>query len=165
MEPQRHGFHVEIEMVKERLRQEEMQSTLFANEIKALKTQEQAPDQRPSQDTRTARNMSAAQPSPKPNDGTKSSNKRDEIDEIGDSQSPGSSQGQVDRSATPDPPSSSTNSRAKRRDYASVAASKTSKNPRTALDTSQLRSSYVKRKTIKSWFQARAVRTKNPLPS
>ena len=129
MEAQRHGFNVEIEMVKERLRQEEMQSALFANEIKALKAQKQAPDQRPSQDTPTARKMPAAQPSPKPNDGTKSRNKRDEIDKIGDSQSPGSSQGQVDISATPDPPSSSTNSRVKRRDYASVAASKPVKIP------------------------------------
>ncbi|MCJ1348444.1 hypothetical protein MMC31_006676, partial [Peltigera leucophlebia] len=129
MEAQRHGFNVEIEMAKERLRQEEMQSALFANEIKALKAQKQAPDQRPSQDTPTARNMPAAQASPKPNDGTKSRNKRDEIDEIGDSRSPGSSQGQVDISATPDPPSSSTNSRVKRRDYASVAVSKPVKIP------------------------------------
>ena len=85
MEAQRHGFNVEIEMVKETLRQEEMQSALFASEIKALKAQKQAPDQRPSQDTPTARNMPAGQPSSKPNGRTKSRNKRDEIDEIGDS--------------------------------------------------------------------------------
>ena len=93
MEAQRHGFNMEIEKVKERLRQEEMQSALFANKIKALKTQKQAPDQRTSQDTRTSRNVLAIQPSRKPNDGTKSRNKQDEIDEIGDSQSQGNSQG------------------------------------------------------------------------
>ena len=96
IEAQRHGFNMEIEKVKERLRQEKMQSALFANEIKALKTQKQAPDQRTSQDTPTARNVLAIQPSPKPNDGIKSRNKQDEIDEIGDSQSLGNSQGQVD---------------------------------------------------------------------
>ena len=49
MEAQRHGFNMEIEMLKERLRKEETQSALFANEIKALKTQKQAPAQQPSQ--------------------------------------------------------------------------------------------------------------------
>lgn len=91
-----------------------MQSALFTNKIKALKAQKQVPDQQPSQVTPTAKNMPTAQPSPKPNGGTKSCNKQDEIDEIGDSQNPGSFQGQVDISATPDPPSSNTNSRMKR---------------------------------------------------
>ena len=129
MEAQRHCFNIEIEKVKERLRQEEMQSLLFANKIKGLKTQKQAPDQRTSQDTPTAKNVLAIQPSLKPNDGIKSRNKQDEIDEIGDSQSPGNSQGQLDISATPDPPSSSMNPRVKRRDYVSAAASKPVKIP------------------------------------
>ena len=129
MEAQRHGFNMEIEKLNERLRQEEMQSALFANEIKALKTQKQAPDQRTSQDTSTARNMLAIKSSPKPNDGIKSRNKYDEIDEIGDSQSPENSQGQVDISATPDPPSFNMNLRVKKKDYASAAASKQVKIP------------------------------------
>ncbi len=57
IEPQRYSFNMEIEKVKERLRQEEMQSTLFANEIKPLKTQKQASDQHPSQDTPTEWNV------------------------------------------------------------------------------------------------------------
>lgn len=124
MEAQRHVFNMEIEMIKKRFWQEKMQSTLFTNKIKALKAQKQVPDQQPSQVTPTAKNMPTAQPSPKPNGGTKSCNKRDEIDEISDSQNPGSFQGQVDISATPDPPSSSTNFRIKRWDYSSVAVFK-----------------------------------------
>ena len=129
MEVQRYDFNMKIEKVKERLRQEEMQSALFANEIKALKTQKQASGQRTSQDTPTAMNLLAIQPSLKPNDGIKFRNKKDEIDEIGDSQKPGNSQGQIDISATPDPPSSSMNSRVKRRDYASASGSKPVKIP------------------------------------
>ncbi len=129
MEAQRHDFNMKIEKVKERLRQEEMQSALFANEIKPLKTQKQAPGQRTSQDTPTAMKVLAIQSSLKPNDGIKFRNKQDNIDEIGDSQSPGNSQGQVDISATPDPSSSSMNPHVKRRDYASAVRSKPVKIP------------------------------------
>ena len=48
---------------------------------------------------------------------------------MNDSQSPGNSKGQVDISATPDPPSSSINFRVKRQDYASATASKPVKIP------------------------------------
>lgn len=107
---QRHGFNIEIEMVKERFQQEEMQSTLFANEIKDLKAQKQALDQQPSQNTPIVKNIPATHPNPKPNNGTKCHNKRDEIDEISNSQSPRSSQGQVNISSTSDLSSSSINS-------------------------------------------------------
>lgn len=71
--------------------------------------------------------MPAAQPSPKSNSGTKHRNKQDEIDEIGNFQSPGSSQGQVDINVIPDLSNSNTNSHAKRRDYSSVVVSKSVK--------------------------------------
>lgn len=48
---QRHGLQMEIEGVKEKLHQVELQSTTLENQIKALKTQKQAPGQRPTQDT------------------------------------------------------------------------------------------------------------------
>lgn len=48
MEVQRHGFNVEIEMIKKRLWQEKMQFALFTNKIKALKAQKQVSDQQTS---------------------------------------------------------------------------------------------------------------------
>lgn len=88
MKMQKHSFKVEIEIVKKRLWKEEIQSALFAKKIKALKAQKQAINQQPSEDTPTAKNMLTAQPAPKSNYGIKSYNKQDEIDEIGNSQSP-----------------------------------------------------------------------------
>ena len=124
MEAQRHSFKKEIEMVKERLRQ---QSALFANEIKTLKTQKQAPAQQPSQHTPTVKNVPMVQP--RPSNGTKSRNIHDGVSEISDSQCPGNSESHQDINATPVPSSSSIKAHVKRRDYASVAASKPVKTP------------------------------------
>lgn len=73
--------------------------------------------------------MPAVEPSLKPNNQSKFRNKQDEIDKIGNSQSPRNSQSQGDISATLDPSSFSTNSRMKKHDYASVAAFKLVKIP------------------------------------
>lgn len=127
MEAQRHNFSVEIEMLKERLRQEEKQSASFANEIKTLKTQKQAPVQQPSQDKPTVKNVPTVHP--KLSNRIKFRNTQDGINEISDPQCPGNSKYRVDKNATPVPRSSSTKSHEKRRDYASVAASKPVKIP------------------------------------
>ena len=50
IETQRHDFRVELEGVNERLHQVEAQSTTFENEIKALKAQKYAANQRSTQD-------------------------------------------------------------------------------------------------------------------
>lgn len=128
MEAQRHSFKKEIEMVKERVRQEEKQSALIANEINTLKTQKQAPVQQPSQDTATVKNVSTVQP--KLSNRTKSRNIHDGIVEISDSQRPGNSESRRYINPTPVPLSSGIKSHVKKRDYASVAASKQMKTPK-----------------------------------
>ena len=125
MEAQRHSFSTEIEMLKERLQQEEKQSASFANEIKILKTQAQV--QQPSQDTSTVKIMPTVHP--KPINEIKFRNIEDGLHEISNSHCLENSKSRVDQNAAPLPPSSSIKSQKKRRDYASVAASKPAKIP------------------------------------
>lgn len=79
METQRHSFSMEIEMLKERLGQEEKRSASFAKEIETLKTQAQV--QQASQDTSTVKSKTIL---PRPSNGIKCRN----AEEISDSSCP-----------------------------------------------------------------------------
>ena len=128
MDAQRHSFNVEIEMVKERLQQEEKQSALFTNEIKILKTQKQAPVKQTSHQAKTSR-----QDAPQPTNNNKRVDKRGathlQVEKAGESAEEAEialpqSQERNARKSTPNP-----GAEKYIKSYASVAASKPSQAP------------------------------------
>lgn len=71
IEAQRRGFQIELERVREKLQQVESRSTTLESEIETLKTLNQTPDQRPTQDTSATRRTPTAPASTKPTEGKK----------------------------------------------------------------------------------------------
>ena len=112
MEAQRRCFQLELEKVKEELELVESRSSALEKEIKSLRAQKMAQEQRPTQNSPAVKSTA-----------TPRSNEPKEIEEISDSQ------GQANAITTPAPPNSSVKPRVEKRNYASVAVSKPVQKP------------------------------------